>query len=70
MAKIMISVPDDVLKRVEDTSKEMGLNRSAFFTMCASEWINARAVYPKIKDDLNAQFSSLMAEIDKKFVAK
>lgn len=70
MAKIMISVPDDVLKRVEDTSKDMGLNRSAFFTMCASEYINARSMYPKIKDDLNSQFSSLMAEIDKKFVAK
>lgn len=68
MAKIMISVPDDVLKRVEDTAKEVGLNRSAFFTMCASEWMNARNAYPKVRDELSAQINDLMAEVGKKFV--
>lgn len=37
MAKINISIPDEVLHRVEEASKKLGLSRSAYLTMAASE---------------------------------
>lgn len=74
MAKIMISVPDDVLEKVTETYKEMGLNRSAFFTMCASEYINARSEAPKIRKEIESSrkeleisFGELISALNEKF---
>lgn len=65
--KIMISVDEDVLNRVEECANDMGLNRSAFFTMCASEFINARTALPKAREELTASFNELLDALNDKF---
>lgn len=65
--KIMISVDEDVLNRVEECANDMGLNRSAFFTMCASEFINARNALPKAREELMASFNDLFNSMSDKF---
>ena len=67
MKKIMISIDESVLERVDKFVSDNGYNRSTFFTLCANEYMSAKDSYPQVRDDLNKQFADLMSALDKKF---
>lgn len=60
MARIQISMDDDVLKRVDDFAKHAALSRSAFLSMAAVDYINAKEKAPLI----TSAFSSMAALVD------
>lgn len=60
MARIQISIDDDVLRRVDAFAKSFALSRSAFLSMAAVEYINAKENEPLIK----SAFSSMAALLD------
>ena len=60
MARIQVSMDDDVLKRVEEFAKRAALSRSAFLSMAAVDYINAKEKAPLI----TSAFSSMAALLD------
>ena len=60
MARIQISMDDDVLKRVDEFAKRAALSRSAFLSMAAVDYINAKEKAPLI----TSAFSSMAALLD------
>lgn len=42
MAKIQISVDDDLLKRVDDFSEKVYMSRSGLFSLAVNDYINSR----------------------------
>lgn len=60
MARIQISMDDDVLKRVDEFAKSAALTRSAFLSMAAIDYINAKEKAPLI----TSAFSSMAALLD------
>lgn len=62
MARIQVSVPDEVLEKIDKVAKDLGVNRSAFLVVAAGEYISAREKAPK----LTAIFSELADTVHKK----
>lgn len=60
MARIQISMDEDVLKRIDDFAKSAALSRSAFLSMAALDYINAKEKAPLI----TSAFSSMAALLD------
>lgn len=60
MVRLQISMNEDTLERVDLCAKEVGLNRSAFLSMAALDYINAREKAPQI----TSAFSQLAALLD------
>lgn len=50
MAKVQISVDDELLKRIDNYSERNYLSRSGFFTLAASQFLNQWEVSSAIKD--------------------
>lgn len=60
MARLQISMDDTVLERVDSFAKTAGLTRSAFLSMAALDYINAKEKAPVI----TSAFSSMAALLD------
>lgn len=60
MARIQVSMDDAVLKRVDEFAKSAALSRSAFLSMAAVDYINAKEKAPLI----TSAFSSMAALLD------
>ena len=50
MAKVQISVDDELLKRIDNYSERNYLSRSGLFTLAASQFLNQAEVSSAIKD--------------------
>lgn len=50
MAKVQISVDDELLKRIDNYSERNYLSRSGLFTLAASQFLNQSEVSSAIKD--------------------
>lgn len=60
MARIQISIDDEVLQKVDSFVKKSGLNRSAFLSMAALDYIAAKEKAPLI----TSAFSSMAVLLD------
>lgn len=60
MARVQISIDDDVLRRVDEVSKSMALSRSSFLSMAAMDYISAKEKAPLI----TSAFSSMAVLLD------
>lgn len=60
MAKVQISIPDDVLEKIDAFAKKSALTRSAFLSMAAVDYISAKEKAPLI----TSAFSSMAALLD------
>jgi metal-responsive CopG/Arc/MetJ family transcriptional regulator len=60
MARVQISMDDDVLQKVDDFAKKAALSRSAFLSMAAVDYIAAKEKAPLI----TSAFSSVAALLD------
>lgn len=60
MARIQVSMDDDVLKRIDEFSKKVALSRSAFLSMAAVDYIDSKEKAPLI----SSAFSSMAALLD------
>lgn len=59
MARVQISMDDEVLKKVDDFAKAAALTRSAFLSMAAVDYIAAKEKAPLISSAF-ASFASLL----------
>ena len=60
MARVQISMDDDVLKKIDAFAKQAALSRSAFLSMAAVDYIPAKEKAPLI----TSAFSSIAALLD------
>ena len=60
MARVQISMDDDVLKKIDAFAKQAALSRSAFLSMAAVDYIAAKEKAPLI----TSAFSSMAALLD------
>ena len=60
MARVQISMDDDVLKKIDSFAKQAALSRSAFLSMAAVDYIAAKEKAPLI----TSAFSSMAALLD------
>ena len=60
MARIQISMDDAVLQRVDEFAKKSALSRSAFLSMAAVDYIDAKEKAPLI----SGAFASMAALLD------
>lgn len=63
MARIQVSMDDDVLKRIDDFAKSAALSRSAFLSMAAIDYITAKEKAPLITSAFSSMASLLDARI-------
>lgn len=59
MARVQISLDDEVLTRIDTFAKSVGLSRSSFLSMAALDYISAKEKAPIISSTF-AQFASLL----------
>lgn len=59
MARVQISLDDDVLKQIDEYAKQVSLTRSAFLSMTAVEYIKAKRQTPIITN-IFMQFASVI----------
>lgn len=62
MARVQISIDDDVLAIIDDYAKANGMSRSGLFTLGAKEYVDARRKLPLI----TGMFSSFAELVDRK----
>lgn len=60
MARVQISMDDDVLRKVDEFAKQAALTRSAFLSMAAVDYIKAKEKAPLI----SSAFASMAALLD------
>lgn len=60
MARVQISIDNDVLQKVDSFADSAGLSRSAFLSMAALDYISAKEKAPLI----TSAFSSMAALLD------
>lgn len=60
MARVQISIDDDVLEKIDAFAKQSALSRSAFLSMAAVDYIAAKEKAPLI----TSAFSSMAALLD------
>lgn len=63
MARIQVSMDDDVLKRIDDFAKSAALSRSAFLSMAAMDYITAKEKAPLITSAFSSMASLLDARV-------
>lgn len=59
MAKVQISVADDVLFKVDEYAKQVGLSRSALLSTSVLEYIDSRKKAPLVTEAFSS-FASLL----------
>ena len=64
LARVQISIDDDVLKRVDEFSKKLALSRSAFLSMAAVDYIEAKEKAPLISSAFASMASLLDARVN------
>jgi len=59
MAKLTYSTSDSILEYIEESSKEMGLSKSAFLTLCVNQ-------HKQTKESIamTAQFQEMVAQVN------
>ena len=63
MAKVLISIDDDILSRFDSYVASVGLNRSAFLSMAGIEYLNAREKAPLISSAFSSMFSLIDSRV-------
>lgn len=64
MARVQISIDNDVLKRVDEFSKKSGLSRSSFLSMAALDYIESKEKAPLISSAFASMASLLDARVN------